>query len=56
MVLEEDKYWRNKEKPCPYADGNRCFLVLEPNSESCKGCRWYESAEKHHEEESEGEE
>ena len=35
-----DAYWKRHEKDCPYAEGNRCFLVAGPKS--CKGCRWYE--------------
>ena len=42
MFFDADRYWKNKEIPCPYAEGNRCFLVIEPCVESCKGCRWYE--------------
>lgn len=42
MKFDADAYWRKKEKPCPYAEGNKCFLVAEPNPESCKGCRWFE--------------
>ena len=42
MKFDADTYWRKKEKPCPYAEGNKCFLVAEPNPESCKGCRWCE--------------
>ena len=41
-MFNADEYWRSKEKPCPYAEVNRCFLVSEPGDESCKGCRWYE--------------
>ena len=41
-VFDADKYWKRKEKPCPYAEGNRCFLVQEPSVESCKGCEWFE--------------
>ena len=41
-MFNADAYWRSKEKPCPYAEGNKCFLVTESNEESCKGCRWYE--------------
>lgn len=37
-----DAYWKKHEKDCPYAEGNRCFLVAEPGPESCKGCRWYD--------------
>lgn len=40
-MFDADKYWKRKEKNCPYVDGNRCFLVSEPNDESCKGCNWY---------------
>ena len=48
-MFDAEKYWRSKEKPCPYAEGNRCFLVVEPGDESCKGCRWYEPKSKAHE-------
>lgn len=41
-MFDAKKYWNSKEKQCPYAEGNRCFLVSEPGDESCKGCRWYE--------------
>ena len=41
-MFDADAYWKRHEKDCPYAEGNRCFLVAEPGSESCKGCRWYE--------------
>ena len=44
-MFNADDYWKGKEKPCPYAEGNRCFLVSEPGDESCKGCRWYEERE-----------
>ena len=40
-----DEYWKRHEKDCPYAEGNRCFIVSEPSDESCKGCRWYEDKE-----------
>lgn len=36
------EYWRRKEIPCPYAEGNRCFLTSKPGKENCGGCRWYE--------------
>ena len=45
-VFDANKYWKSKEKPCPYAEGNRCFLVQEPSAESCKGCRWFEEADR----------
>lgn len=39
--FDAKKYWRSKEHDCPYAEGNRCFIVKDPCPESCKGCRWY---------------
>lgn len=41
-----DKYWKRHEKDCPYAEGNRCFIVNEPSDESCTGCRWFEDWKK----------
>ena len=29
-MFDADRYWESKEKPCPYAEGNKCFLVVEP--------------------------
>ena len=43
-MFNADEYWRSSEKDCPYAEGNRCFLVAEPSDESCKGCNWYKYA------------
>ena len=40
-LFTPDAYWKSKEKPCPYVEGKKCFLVLEPNDESCSGCNWY---------------
>lgn len=45
-MFDADKYWKNKAKPCPYAEGNMCFLILEPDDEKCKGCRWFETYKK----------
>ena len=42
MNFDADRYWKKHEKDCPYAEGNKCFIVHEPSNESCKGCRWYE--------------
>ena len=39
-----DEYWKRHEKDCPYAEGNRCFIVSEPGDESCKGCLWYKES------------
>ena len=52
MSLYSNDYWKCHEKPCPYAEGNRCFIAAEPSDDSCKGCKWYEWHE-HHKTESE---
>ena len=44
--FDADRYWKRHEKDCPYAEGNRCFIVNDPSDESCKGCRWYEDWKK----------
>ena len=31
MKFDADTYWRKKEKPCPYAEGNKCFIVAVAN-------------------------
>ena len=41
-AFDAEKYWKRHEKPCPYAEGNRCFLISNPSDENCKGCRWHE--------------
>lgn len=53
-MFDADKYWKNKAKPCPYAEGNMCFLILEPDDEKCKGCRWFETYKKAKAESEEG--